>query len=197
MPQTPFRYAEDVHEFAESEASMSVMKKWISDCCTFHQHASPKRNSNPTRLIKLGRYEDDGARLYSPKHPVVSTALSYRWGLGKQSGTTKDNVTKRYQELNTSDFPKTLQDAIHITRRLGLEYIWIDRVCIIQDDKEDWANEASLMAGIYAKENASVALLAMKTETNSHSTEDPQSTEDTATLQECKLLRVWKNENLQ
>jgi hypothetical protein len=162
MPQTPFRYAEDVHEFAESEASMSVMKKWISDCCTFHQHASPKRNSNPTRLIKLGRYEDDGARLYSPKHPVVFTALSYRWGLGKQSGTTKDNVTKRYQELNTSDFPKTLQDAIHITRRLGLEYIWIDRVCIIQDDKEDWANEASLMAGIYA--SAYVVLSATATE---------------------------------
>jgi hypothetical protein len=138
------------------------MKKWISDCCTFHQHVSPRRNLNPTRLVKLGRYEDDSARLYSPKHPVEFAALSYRWGLGKQSETTKDNVTKRYQELNTLGFPKTLQDAIHITRKLGLEYIWIDRICIIQDDKEDWVNEASLMADIYA--SAYVVLSATATE---------------------------------
>ncbi|CAN9093796.1 unnamed protein product [Alternaria alternata] len=138
------------------------MKKWISDCCTVHQHVSPNRDLYPTRLIKLGRYEDEGARLYSPKHPVVFAALSYRWGSGKQSETTKDNVTKHYQELNTLGFPKTLRDAIQITRKLGLEYIWIDRVCIIQDDKEDWANEASLMADIYA--SAYVVLSATATE---------------------------------
>ncbi|CAN9170703.1 unnamed protein product [Alternaria alternata] len=160
--QTPFRYAEDVHRSVESEASISVMKRWISDCSTFHQHVSPIRSLNPTRLIRLGSSEDDGARLYSPKHTVVYAALSYRWGSGKQSKTTKDNVTERYQELKTSDFPKTLRDAIHITRRLGLEYIWIDRICIIQDDKEDWANEASVMADIYA--SAYVVLSATATE---------------------------------
>jgi hypothetical protein len=160
--QTPFRYAEDIHSSVGSEASIVVMKRWISDCSTFHEHVSPIRNLTPTRLIKLGSHEDERPRLYSPKHPVVFAALSYRWGSGKQSETTKDNVTERYQELETSDFPKTLQDAIYITQRLGLECIWIDRVCIIQDDKEDWANEASLMADIYA--SAHVVLSATATE---------------------------------
>jgi hypothetical protein len=138
------------------------MKEWINRCNTTHQHTPPIRDCQPTRLIKLLNDEDSGAQLYSPNTPVKFAALSYRWGYGKQSETTKANVFARFKKLKTSDFPKTLQDAIHITRRLGLEYIWIDRICIVQDDKEDWAKEASLMADIYA--NAYVVLSATATE---------------------------------
>ena len=115
----------------------------------------------PTRLIKL---ESDGiscAKICSTQNLVKFAALSYRWGADTQSATLKENVDQRYQTLTTSDFPRTLQDAIHVTRRLGLEYIWIDRICIIQDDNDDWAKEASLMANIY--ETAYVVLSATAT----------------------------------
>jgi hypothetical protein len=138
------------------------MKKWINGCHMTHQHASPIQDCRPTRLIKLAKDEEDHAQLHSPEVPVKFAALSYRWGPGKESETTMANVSERYYELKTSGFPKTLQDAIHITRRLGLEYIWIDRLCIIQDNEEDWAKEASLMAAIYA--SAYVVLSATATE---------------------------------
>jgi hypothetical protein len=138
------------------------MKEWINRCHMTHEHARAKRNCKPTRLIKLAENEGDVAQLFSPETPVEFAALSYRWGLGKQSETTKENVCERFRELRTPDFPKTLQDAIQVTSALGLKYIWIDRVCIVQDDEEEWANEASLMADIYA--SAHVVLSATATE---------------------------------
>jgi hypothetical protein len=47
------------------------------------------------------------------------------------------------------ELSKTLQDAIRITRALGIEYVWVDAVCIIQDDMNDWAREASRMGDVY------------------------------------------------
>jgi hypothetical protein len=46
-------------------------------------------------------------------------------------------------------FPKTLQDAILIAKRLDFRYLWIDALCIIQGDKEDWAEQAAVMTEIY------------------------------------------------
>jgi hypothetical protein len=45
--------------------------------------------------------------------------------------------------------PKTFRDAIVITKELGIQYIWIDSLCIIQDSASDWAYEASRMASVY------------------------------------------------
>jgi len=46
--------------------------------------------------------------------------------------------------------PPTFQDAVHITRRLGFNYLWIDSLCIIQDSPEDWNQESGQMAYIYS-----------------------------------------------
>ena len=57
-----------------------------------------------------------------------------------------------------SDMPKTYKDAIEIARGLEIPYIWIDSICIVQDDKSDWEREAASMASIYA--NAQLTLVA-------------------------------------
>jgi hypothetical protein len=45
--------------------------------------------------------------------------------------------------------PKTFADAIEITRKLGVDYIWIDSLCIVQDDEDDWRREVALMEHVY------------------------------------------------
>ncbi|KAF1829228.1 HET-domain-containing protein, partial [Decorospora gaudefroyi] len=85
-------------------------------------------------------------------------ALTYCWGSTQQSSTTTANVASRFSYLNTFMLPQTLQDALVVARGLGLEYIWIDSLCILQDNHEDWASEASKMAAIYS--NAHVVLAA-------------------------------------
>jgi hypothetical protein len=45
--------------------------------------------------------------------------------------------------------PATFRDAIEITKRLGIRYLWIDSLCIIQDNAVDWERESSRMSTIY------------------------------------------------
>ncbi|KAF2798575.1 HET-domain-containing protein [Melanomma pulvis-pyrius CBS 109.77] len=77
-------------------------------------------------------------------------ALSYCWGSILAYKTMTDNRESHMQGIKFSRLPKTLQDAIFITRYLRQQYIWIDCLCIIQDDKADWQREAAHMANIYS-----------------------------------------------
>jgi len=86
----------------------------------------------------------------TPTFSVPYVALSYRWGMSSPVWqTTTDNFDDRHASIDSGSLPKTLSDAILFTARMGISYIWIDSICIIQDDGEDWAREASLMASVY------------------------------------------------
>ncbi len=45
--------------------------------------------------------------------------------------------------------PATFRDAIEFSRKLGIRYLWIDSLCIVQGDQKDWETEASRMARVY------------------------------------------------
>ncbi|KAL0938480.1 het domain protein [Colletotrichum truncatum] len=64
--------------------------------------------------------------------------------------TTKATLGTFSQSISEDLLPKTFQDAIRITRSLGIPYLWIDSLCIVQDDPEDWQEEASKMKDVYA-----------------------------------------------
>jgi len=54
------------------------------------------------------------------------------------------------QGIEWSDLPPLFQDAMAITRKLGIQYLWIDSLCIIQDDDEDWNEQATQMSQVYS-----------------------------------------------
>ncbi|KAF2687996.1 HET-domain-containing protein [Lentithecium fluviatile CBS 122367] len=84
-------------------------------------------------------------------------ALSYCWGTSLAYKTVKGNREYHRQGIDFARLPKSLQDAIFITRYLNLRYIWIDCLCIVQDDRVDWEREASNMANIYSKSYLTIA----------------------------------------
>jgi hypothetical protein len=63
---------------------------------------------------------------------------------------TTSNGADVAANINWDALPVTYQEAITLTRRLGLRYIWIDSLCIVQDNKEDWERESATMADVYA-----------------------------------------------
>ncbi|KAK4974035.1 hypothetical protein LTR66_011120 [Elasticomyces elasticus] len=77
--------------------------------------------------------------------------LSYCWGPVKSASwlTTRDNFQAQLNGIERSDLPATLQDSLVILEKLHIRYIWIDALCIIQNDTTDWITEAAKMAGIY------------------------------------------------
>jgi hypothetical protein len=56
-----------------------------------------------------------------------------------------------------TELPQTIQDAIKTTQKLGLKYLWVDALCIIQDCPNDKAREISHMGGIYKNATATIA----------------------------------------
>jgi hypothetical protein len=59
--------------------------------------------------------------------------------------------------ITAESLPKTFQEAIIVTRALGVEYIWIDSLCIIQDDIQDWRYESSQMCDVYNNSYCNIA----------------------------------------
>lgn len=105
----------------------------------------------PTRVINVG--SENGTQdpfLYESagEHERYIT-LSYCWGRQKSFSTTRDTILERKRGIAWSCLPKTFQDAVVIVRKLGVTYLWIDALCIVQDDERDWQRESGRMASIY------------------------------------------------
>lgn len=79
-------------------------------------------------------------------------ALSYCWGVGNKNYVTiKTNLTERKSEgFETRILPRTIRDAIELVRRLRIRYLWVDGICICQDDAADWERDSKVMGRVYA-----------------------------------------------
>lgn len=151
----------------------------------FQPNCNPKRPPMrlPTRLIYVGEGESTRIHLDCEEdrekkdlkryHKYI--ALSHRWGYPKNDPewvnpdgtiktfcTTDDNIAQHKDPNRGIDFttmPKTFRDAIEVTRGLGIRYIWIDSLCIIQDQpgNEDFNKEAGRMADVYSGAYCTIA----------------------------------------
>ncbi|PSN60875.1 HET-domain-containing protein [Corynespora cassiicola Philippines] len=129
-----------------------------------HTLVSPK----PTRLIYLGENQ-----YYPPKYVRLISSwadhnhganiphyitLSHRWGSSQHLKTTKSNFLEHLLRIKFLDLPRTFQDAAVVALFLGVRYLWIDTLCIIQDDSMDWHREALLMGRIYENSVCTIAV---------------------------------------
>lgn len=85
------------------------------------------------------------------------TTLSHRWGTEEPFALTQECMEQMTRDIPWASIPRTFQDAVKITRELGVDYVWIDSLCIIQDDREDWRRESVQMAAVYGKSYLNIA----------------------------------------
>jgi hypothetical protein len=86
--------------------------------------------------------------------------LSHCWGESQPLRTTTANLESHYKRIPWANCPKTFQQSMDVASFLGLDFLWIDSLCIIQDDKEDWEREASRMADVYGRSHLTIAAAA-------------------------------------
>ncbi|KAI0469429.1 heterokaryon incompatibility protein-domain-containing protein [Xylaria cf. heliscus] len=158
---------------------------WMNECRTRHKLCSSSSSffgngpnaEMPTRLIDIGSpsqtQDQDGdngkpvVRLVITRTPETQiqapyVALSYCWG----KSTTQSPTCLRpsnYQALLDAgiaepSLPKTHRDTFALARDLGFRYVWIDALCIVQGDADDWARESGRMAQVYG--HASLTVIA-------------------------------------
>jgi hypothetical protein len=134
-------------------------------CDTAHQACQPldAQLPPPTRLISL----DDPIRLIdtSENDSYKYAAFSHCWGVlpdSERFRTSKGNLATLQQHINFDNLPRTFQDAIRVTRGLRLGYLWIDSLCIIQDDAVDWETESAKMGNVFSAAWCTIAASAAK-----------------------------------
>ncbi len=129
---------------------MSQIKAWVKDCEENHGHTCkpPDPAYLPTRLIDVTG-DTLCLRESTPGEQGCYAALSYCWGGPQVFATGSATLSARLESFSLAELPKTLQDAVTVTRNLDIPYLWVDSLCIIQDSEADRAHETSRMAQIY------------------------------------------------
>ncbi|KAK5996782.1 hypothetical protein PT974_02124 [Cladobotryum mycophilum] len=155
-----------------SKQSFANIRSWLGNCSKNHTDCQPTpelftsqkngvaKSMFPTRLLYLGDLKSnrDICRLVDRSQVTGDyVALSYCWGMNQQLRTLSTNIASHLEQIKLADMPLTLREAVAATREIGISYLWIDALCIIQDDSSDWEREAPQMGEIYRNAYCTIA----------------------------------------
>lgn len=163
---------------ATAEA-FATARGWLEQCLehclplaeeTFNLHKDCRTVSTafvPTRLVCVPNVDATSLQIVETKSLgyVPWCSLSYCWGGIQGVQTTSVNFQDRIRTLQLSDLPQTILDAILVASNLNIGYLWVDSLCILQDDARDMQDELSSMAKIY--QHSKVTLVAASASTAS------------------------------
>ncbi|KAF4967247.1 hypothetical protein FSARC_5159 [Fusarium sarcochroum] len=138
-----------------------IDKRGIHQECDAEWFKQDVNSRSPTRLIEVDVGDSNKARIVVPEEDLPKDyrpkylTLSYCWGITNESATTtRATIASRRQGFNIDTLPKTIRDAIQLTRILGFRYLWVDAICIIQSHAideyfDDWNMETSRIGSYY------------------------------------------------
>ena len=149
----------DLYHSPVSDGSLVLMKGWIDDCQHRHQLCmeTPQQIGRPKRLLQCLSKSDGFVRLVETTQRCDYIALSYCWGNVEDPLTTRQETTngvpptlERHQlGIPDESLQPLHQEVVALARGLGIGYLWIDALCIIQDSTKDQDEEIRKMDDIY------------------------------------------------
>jgi heterokaryon incompatibility protein (HET) len=152
-----------------------LLVEWLQNCDQNHQcvnNLNIKSRFWPTRVIDISNFDSSELKLLETKSESNQSqerrylALSHCWGQPTSEEkqrfcTTRENYKDRLNGFSINDLPKTFQDAIKVARALGINFIWIDALCIIQTvqgaEDNDWIIEAERMEETFSSAYCTIA----------------------------------------
>ncbi|KAH8686162.1 heterokaryon incompatibility protein-domain-containing protein [Tricladium varicosporioides] len=146
-----------INEDPESDECFSLLNYWISVCQDGHEKCHQLDSSLPSRVIDV--QNENPILIKSDGLKGAYATLSHCWGRQKLPTTTCENIVQRYKNIELSELPQTYKDAIKITKRLQIQYLWIDSLCIIQDSVPDWQEESKQMKEYYRNSRITISAL--------------------------------------
>ena len=164
-----------------SRADPELVKEWLHTCES-HKHSKSRGKDNSSSLFQGPGFrliDAEEERLVERTEKCEYLALSYVWGktptiLRKDASSeekpvllaTKQNLkrlsavgglsSKQVEEDESARVANTVKDAMLFTRELGKRYLWVDTLCITQDDPEDKARLMGHMDDVYANATATL-----------------------------------------
>ncbi|GAB1319881.1 hypothetical protein MFIFM68171_10091 [Madurella fahalii] len=151
----------DVIPNTKTEAAFNRISSWLAACCSGHTTCNTTAGDPgfmPSRVLDVTYgwntdSSEDKIRLdVSPATPSPYVALSYCWGadLDGVIKTETTNIEEHQGGITVDSLPKTVRDAVYVCRGLKIPYLWVDALCIVQNDEKDWQKEAARMHQVYS-----------------------------------------------
>jgi hypothetical protein len=129
---------------------VGLARKWITECQERHPGCKqPPSNPLPTRLVDVGSEDRDPRLVETLGKTGQYATLSHCWGKAQPLTTTSVTLEEHLRGIPVATLPQTFRDAIYLTRKFQLQYLWIDSLCIIQDSRTDWEAESAKMDQVY------------------------------------------------
>jgi hypothetical protein len=139
------------------------VSSWLQTCLTSHKQCGQVSNSSlPTRVLDVSAGDNHNlVRLVSGADiQGVYATLSHCWGNLPVQTCSRASISELRRNVPWESLCKTFQDAILVARGLSIKYLWIDSLCIIQDDNDDCQREIGNMACIYSNGCVNIAAAA-------------------------------------
>ena len=147
-----------------SRKTFDFIKTQLNDCIS--KHAECRSDILPSAValqrFRLLEIRETSLKLVSADPGDRYACLSHCWGVNQSVVKTTRATLKTFSTLGVAleELPKTFRDAVQVCRKLDIRNIWIDSLCIVQDDSNDWIDQAGRMAGIF--DNAYLTIAASK-----------------------------------
>ncbi|KAK3400644.1 heterokaryon incompatibility protein-domain-containing protein [Sordaria brevicollis] len=140
-----------------SEASLNQVLRWVDECRSNHLCGYAKyeefHGRYPARFIDVGSVGSLTAKIRETTkmdlRELKYTTLSHCWGKSVPARLLLDNYDSRLKGFTLDELPRTFHEAILVTRKLNIRFLWIDSLCIVQDSLDDWAAESAKMQFVY------------------------------------------------
>ncbi|KFY20924.1 hypothetical protein V491_03316 [Pseudogymnoascus sp. VKM F-3775] len=152
-----------------SKRALLTAKKWLHLCRdkdnaahSACQEACRRQEANdglPVRLLHIAEPKDKPHLVEGKGVTAPYCALSFCWSADDAFATTRANLSQNMDGIPLGSLPQLIQDAISVARDLGYQYLWMDALCIIQDDDQDWCREAARMHTIYSRADLTISSL--------------------------------------
>ncbi|KAI0441634.1 heterokaryon incompatibility protein-domain-containing protein [Xylaria telfairii] len=144
---------------SSSMPSLSFVSRMISQCKETHQHCGKEEEQSlPKRILSIDLINGKDIKLVEGSLERARYAcLSHCWGETKSIVTTSENLGNHKKGLLWESLPRLYRDVITFCWELEIQYLWIDALCIKQDDVKDWAEQSSEMATIYENSYITIA----------------------------------------
>ena len=148
-----------------SDQAIRFLKTSLKRCLDEHPECRQPATTYPTRLVRIEIPEDPAkyqeCRIYLEESSTSTNGpyftLSHCWGGQVPVQLTATSEPELRAGLRVHSLPKTFQEAVYVCQRLNVEYLWIDSLCIFQDNIGDWAAEAGQMHQVYAHAQCNIA----------------------------------------
>ena len=161
--------AGQLNESTGSDASLALAASWVRGCQMAHltcKRSSGTGSELPKRLLDVSGAAGQSATVYLVCHDQQAmlsnddayATLSHRWNAEDTCVTTTKNLEAHIRQgISVGQLPRTIAEACLTCNRLGIRYIWIDSLCILQDSDSDKLQEIPKMGMYYQNSEINIS----------------------------------------